>query len=114
MARTALALQYPTSDGLNPTYSAANADGHSLVNDGRTVLIVKNASAGSINVTAQTPGTVDGLAVADKVVAVPAGGERHFKYDPRHYNRPAGGTDPDMVWIDFSAVASVTVAAIHS
>lgn len=108
MPRTSLAIQAPSSGGLTPNYSAANVDGHSIVNNGQVMMIVKNASAAAINVTAQTPGIVDGLALPDKVVSVAAGGERHFRWDPGPYNQ-ADGT----VYVDFSAVTSVTVAAFQ-
>jgi hypothetical protein len=106
MARTALSVQSITRAGLNPSYTAANADGHSISNDGKkTFLHVKNGGGGSVDVTVQTPGSVDGLAVADRVVAVPAGEERAIGPFPTAYY---GST----VNVDFSGVTSVTVAAL--
>jgi hypothetical protein len=49
------------------------ANGHSVAyNDGRVWLEVSNVGASPHNVTLVTPGAVRGLAVADRVVAVPA------------------------------------------
>lgn len=113
MARTALAKQQITSAGVAAAYEAANADGHMIDGDERTFLHVKNGSAASINVTVQTPQQRDGLDVAERVVAVPAGAERFIgPFSKQQYNRPSGGTDPDKVYVDLSAVASVTLAAL--
>lgn len=109
MARTALAVQQIVRTGLEPTYSNANAEGHAMPNGGTEVLHVKNGDESPINVTIQTPNTVDGLAIADRVVAVPAGEERFIGPFPRAtYNQGA-----DEVYVDFSAVTSVTCAALR-
>jgi hypothetical protein len=109
MARTALTVQQIVRSGLTPTYSAANADGHSFPNGGTEYLHVKNGGGGSINVTVQTPNTVDGLAITDRVVAVPNGGERIIGPFPRAtYNQGA-----DEVYVDFSGVTSVTCGAFR-
>lgn len=108
MARTDLATQQIVIGGLKPIFTAANADGHAIENDGSMVLYVKNGSGVSINVTAVTPGTVDGNAVADRVVAVPAGEDRIIgRFLPAVYNQTNG-----KVNVDFSAVTTVTVAAL--
>lgn len=109
MARTASAVQQIVRTGLTPAYSAANADGHSIANDGRVFQHIKNGSGSSINVTAQTPATVDGLAVAERVVAIPAGEERMIgPFQPGIYNQADGS-----VYIDYSAVTTVTVATFR-
>jgi len=109
MARTVLAVQDVVRAGLNPVYSAANVDGHSIQNDGRTALHVKTGAT-PCTVTFQTPGTVDGLAVADRTVALGATEERIIgPFPPTQYNQPTG----DGVYVDFSAVTSVTVAALR-
>lgn len=104
MARTTLAVQSPKITGLNPTFSAANADGHTVANRGRTVLHVRNGGGGSINVTVQTR-AVSGRAVADDVIAVPASGERIIG----PLNERIHGS---AVLVDFSGVTTVTVAAL--
>lgn len=109
MARTNLATQTPTSSGITPAYTAANVDGFAILNSGKTVLTVKNGNAASINVTVQTPGSIDGLALPDKVIAVPAGGERDIgNLAPNVYNQTTG-----EIYVDFSAVASVTARAVE-
>lgn len=114
MARTTLAAQDVLSTGLAPVYSAANVDGHSIANSGKEILVVKNGGGTSINVTVQTAALVSGLAVADQVVSVPAGGERMIgRLSTSAFNRAASDTDPNTVYVDFSAITSVTVALIR-
>lgn len=113
MARTALTVQQVVRTGLSPSYTAGNGSGgHSIANDGRVLLHIKNGGGSSINATLQTPVTVDeqaALAVADLVVAVPNGGERMIgPFPPALYNQA-----DNTVYLDFSAVTSVTVAAIR-
>lgn len=112
MARTALTVNAVSETGTTLSASAANVDGHSLVNTARAnklFLYVNNGSGVSVNVTIQTPQTVRGLAVADQVIAVGAGVEKIIgPFDASFYNQ-ADGT----VYVDFSAVTSVTVAAFR-
>lgn len=106
MPRTAVTPQTVLSSGRVMSYEAANVDGNSIANAYvRRDLTVKNASAGSINVTLITPGTIDGLAIADRVIAVAAGAETRIRTDNDAYRQSDGS-----VHIDYSAVASVTVA----
>lgn len=113
MARTALGKQSIVQAGLIPAYSAANADGHSIAGSGNVFLHVKNGGGAPINVTVQTPATVAGLAVTDQVVAVANGAEKMIgPFDKRAFNRPAGGSDAGLVYVDFSDVTSVTVALL--
>jgi hypothetical protein len=113
MARTALATQDVADEGVVITATAANVDGHTLDGGGDVILKVINGSGGSINVTVQTAETVDGLAVADQVVAVAAGATKYIgRFRPSVYDRPTGATDAGKVYVDFSAVTSVTVAAL--
>lgn len=108
MARTTLAVQSISRDGLEATFSAAPSDGVSFANDGRVLLEVYNGGGGSINVTVQTPNTVDGLAIADRVVAVGAGERYHIGlFDPDDYNQ-----SDRTVYVDFSGVIDVVVAAL--
>lgn len=104
-----VATQQVTRAGLAPAYSAASAGGDAFRSGPTTFLHVKNASAGSITVTAVTPGTIDGLAVADLAVAVPAGGERMVgPMSGELFNDPVDGL-ADITW---SASASVTFAVV--
>lgn len=109
MARTALSVQQISRDGLTPTYTSATTDGHSVVNDGRVFIHVKNNGASPITVTVQTPGAVDGLAIADRQVTVSNGSEKMIgPFLPNVYNQSDGS-----IWINYSATTSVTVAALR-
>ncbi len=109
MARTTVNPQRIGFTAAAPTFAAANADGHQFHNSGKSIVYVKNGGGVSINVTVPTPGVVDGLALADKVVAVPAGEERAFSLRKvSTYKQTDGYTH-----LDFSAVASVTIAILE-
>jgi hypothetical protein len=109
MARTLLSVQPVVRTGLAVSYAAADGtDQNAVPNDGRTILHVKNGGGSSINVTIDTPGSVDGLAVGNLVVAVPAGAERFIGPFPTNIYSQADGN----LYVDWSAVTSVTVAAL--
>lgn len=111
MPRTDLAPQTIAGTGLAPAYTAANVDGHAVLNRGEMFLHVKNGGAAPVNVTLVTPSTVRGRAVADDVVAVPAAGERMIgPFDPNLFDF-GSGADANKMHVDFSAVTSVTLGA---
>lgn len=111
MPRTTPATQAATVVGLNPVaFTAPDALGDTC--DPGGILLVDNGSGASINVTVQTPGDVEGLAVAENIVAVAAGAMAAIHLDERTYQRPAGSADAGKVYVDYSAVASVTRAVI--
>lgn len=112
MARTALVTQDVDAAGHTPAYEAANVDGNMI--DPGTWLHVKNGGAGICNVTVQTPATVEGLAVADRVIAVAAGAEALIAGLGAAYVRPTGGTDPDSIYVDYDVITSVTVGAFRA
>lgn len=109
MARSTLTPQVIADTGLVPVLGAADVAGSQWVNDGREFIVVKNGSAASINVTITTGGTLMGVAVTDTVVAVAAGAEAFIgPFAPVLYNQPS----TDYVFVDYSAVAAVTVALV--
>ncbi len=70
---------------------ACGATGDTFPNSGQEVAIFTNASISSINVTIVTPNTLDAHAIADRVVAVPAGGTVPIgPLKPGAYNNAAG------------------------
>lgn len=108
MARTTLSAQQISRAGLTPSYAAANVDGHALPNGGEEVLHVKTTTNGC-TVTLQTPGTVDGQAVADRTVVIGTSSERLIgPFPPGIYNQPSG-----EVYVDLSVVTGVTIAALR-
>lgn len=91
--------------GLTLALTAANVDGDAIVNNGRRVLHVKNASVGSINAIVKRPAaaTAGGLPLTDLTIAVAAGAEAEIGPWGAEWQQPNG-----EVWIDYSAVTSVT------
>lgn len=109
MARTDITAQAVSSTGLSPTLEPANVEGNAYVLRKGRVLRVKNGSASPITVTLPTPGTIDGLAVTDRTVAVPATtGDVFISLGRGDAYRQSGG----KVHVDYSAVTSVTVAVL--
>lgn len=109
MARATVNFQQIVRTGLEQTYAAAHADGSKFANDGRTFLHVKNGAGAPITVTVQTPGTVDGLAIADQAIVVTNAEERMIgPFPPGIYNQSDG-----MVYADYSSVTTVTIAVLR-
>jgi hypothetical protein len=103
----ALTLQQISRDGLEPVMESAAGGGDTFVNahGNRTFLRVDNGSGGDVDVTVTTTATVDGLAVADKVVTVTAGETRYLgPYQTDVYG--------ETVSVAYESVTSVTVAAL--
>lgn len=111
MARTALTVTNFVEAGITHAAVAAHVDGNMWDNTGTEVLMVINGSGGSINVTIQTQQTVNGLAIADRVVAVGAGVTKFIgSFQPLNLWNVSGGADNGKIYVDYSAVTSVTVA----
>lgn len=98
--------------GTEISYTAADStNGMMFANDGFTVLVVKNASAGAVNVTINAVADEAGRSV-NYVQAVTAGKEAIIgPLRPAWWNKRSG-TDLGKVYVDFSASASVSVAAL--
>lgn len=78
--------------GLAPTFAAVAAGGDEVVNDGNVYVEVVNSHASnSYTVTATTPATVDGVAVADPTLSVPAQSRRKWgPFNPSLFNNANG------------------------
>lgn len=111
MVRTALTIVNFAEAGITHAAVAANVDGNMFDNSGKEVLMVINGSGVSVNVTIQTQQTINGLAVADRVVAVGAGVTKFMgSFQPLILWNVVGGVDNNKAYIDYSAVTTVTVA----
>ena len=112
MARTTLTVNTISRIGVDSadTLAAANVDGHYVQNSGDVFLEVLNENVAACTVTVQTPRTVDGLAVAEMAVVV-AQDERMLigPFPVNTFNQVSA--NPGCIYVDFSAVADVTVAA---
>lgn len=89
--------------------AADETEGHSFVNDGRTLIFCIN-TAGATTLTFQIPRTVDGQAVTDRdeVVPINAVGEFYGPFAPGDYNQPDG-----TVYIDVDTEATCTLGAFR-
>lgn len=105
-----LTTQTITRAGLNATYAAASGGGDKIKPGDAVFLHIKNGDSGSHTVTIATPGTVEGQAIADLAVAVPAGENRMIgPLSAALFRNPSDG----LVGVTYDAVTSVTVAAIR-
>lgn len=94
---------------INPVFQAAAAGGDTVQPDNDLFLHVKNGAGVTQTVTVTTPGTPEGLALADSVVAVPAGGFAFIgPIDPGTYGRSPDG----LAAITYSAVVTLTIQAV--
>lgn len=98
-----------SGNGVSIVGAAAAGGGDSFVNTGKEVLCINNQSVAPITVTVVTPATIDGLAVADLAVVVPASGFQMVgPFPPAIYNDTAvpGGS----VSLTYSGVTTLFVA----
>lgn len=109
MARTTVSASQISRTAAALSAAAANVDGHAVTWRETLFFYVANGGGSSITATVPTPGTVDGLAIADLTVTVPAGQNRLFGPFPADYYRQSDST----VHINFSGVTSVTFAALY-
>lgn len=115
MARTVLTLQETAREGLEVTYAAGDdVNNHSWNNVSQDIIIHVINGATAVVCTFVTPQTVDGLAVAEQVVTVPASEDRFigpFRNDLYGQAEPDAGFDK-AVFLDLDDDTNVTLAAI--
>jgi len=90
MAEVRISVEDVVRTGLVATYngSLSVANTYLVNNDGKTILHFKKSAAVDCVVTVQTPGQVDGLAIAERTVTVPASTGDKFigPFPPSVYN----------------------------
>jgi hypothetical protein len=113
MARTEIPVDVVSEIGVDFLIDTAadSANGMQYSNTGRELLLVKNGSASSVNVTVDMK--QDGYGRdGSKVIAVAAGATKAIgTFWPELYNQ---GDKNQKVFVDFSAATSVTVAVVQS
>jgi hypothetical protein len=116
MPRLVVAVQNISRGGLLPAYTAPQvlgSGGNYFANDGRTAIYLKadGTAAASTNITFETPGLVDGQAIADRVVALAVSTEKVVgPFPPGVYNQPGS----DSLYFDCSAVVTgITIAILR-
>lgn len=96
--------------GVAPAMAAASTGGDKVRTGPGVFILVDNGSASAVTVTLATPGTVDGLAIDDRQVAVPAGEMRAIAVTAL-YRDPADG----LAHITWSAIdPALTFAALRA
>ena len=90
-------------------YVAAAGGGDTCDTGPGVLLLVKNGDASPHTVTLATPETVDGLAVADRTVNVPAGADVAIPVTHR-YRDPSTG----RAAVTYDGVTSVQVAVVRA
>ena len=110
MARSTPTTQVVGRDGATTSMTAPSSDGD-IIDGGAVWLTISNGGGAPITVTAQTPGTVAGLAIADSSITIAAGATKDYGPFPGVFVQPADAvTGPGKVLIDYSAITSVTRA----
>lgn len=101
-----LAAQTVVRAGLAPSYSSCAAGGDEFVNTGKEFIHLKNGHTSAQTVTIETTKTIDGLAVADRDVEVPASGERMIgPFPTATYN-----DGENKAQLTYDGVVSLTIA----
>lgn len=90
------------------TYASASGGGDRFLPGDGVFMHIVNGSGSSITATLATPGTVDGLAIADRAVAVPAGDSRLVTLPADTYRSSDGYGD-----VTWSATTTVTFAVLR-
>ena len=111
MAETPITVQEISREGLEETYVAAAQDlygnGMSFPNSGKEFIRIKQG-VGARVLTIVNPTTVDGLAVADRTVAIGASKNYMIGPFPKSYNDADG-----LIHITFDALTNTTIAVIR-
>ena len=106
-----LTTQVITADGLDPTYAAAAGGGDKVRPGPGVFLHVINGDASPITVTIAAPCNFYGsVAKPDLAVTVAASGEKMIPVPATPFADPS---DSGLAAIAYSAVTSVTVAALR-
>lgn len=104
----ALPTQVPALAGLAVDFDPAAGGGDTCLTGAGVLLLVKNGDAGSHTVTLVTPGTVNGLAIADRAIPVAAGAIEAIPVTSAYRNPSTGRAN-----ITYDGVTSVEVAVIR-
>lgn len=109
MARTILTVQEIVAAGVVPTLAAATTDGHSMPNNGNSFMEISNGHTAAHTVTFVHPGTVDGLAVADRTVSVAAGSTAYVGPFSMNYNQSGGY----YIQVDYDSTTALSVGVFR-
>lgn len=107
-----LTLQDFDLAGLTPSFASADSGGDAFVNNGKTLLYVKNGDASSHDVTLNIEKTITiggiSISLTNPTVTVPASDEKIIG----PFSQDWFNDVDEKVNVDYDAVTSVTVAAL--
>lgn len=96
--------------GVDLGAAAAAAGGDEFVNTGKEILYIKDTAGGGLTLTIATPGTSDGLAVAERTVVIANNEEKLIgPFQPTGLYNDGDG----RVQLTYSDVTGVTVAVFN-
>jgi len=108
MAASALTVQNLANTGVTPSFGAANADGNYFTNNGKSFLVLKNGSGGSIVATVASQVLCNQGSTHNIEVTVSAGSEEWIgPLDNNRFNDADG-----YVQVTYDGVTDLTAAAI--
>lgn len=111
MPRTLLPSIEIENPGVEMALTAANVDGDAI-DSGRVILVVTNGGGAPITVTAVTTATTYGFEVEDSETVIANGDTAIIgPFEPTVFNQPTGSAFPGKVFVNYSAVTSVTRGA---
>ncbi len=110
MPRVIVPLTEITRAGVAPAVDSDGdpVNGHSVANDGRAIVLVRNSGAVSRNLTVQVPLPVDGQSVTPKTFVIPAGASRYIGPFPEAVYTNLLRLDVDNAEIKLSAYRLTT------
>jgi len=108
MARETLTPQATGPTGLEISWTALNADGHAAVITPESRVLIKNGATG-LNLTIPTSQTVEGLAVADRVIAIAVNEDYVIRLPDVNPYLQSGG----VVHFDYSDVTNGEIAVVR-
>jgi hypothetical protein len=111
MARTLITVQEVSRDGISASYvSFDQANGMEFDCTGREHVHIKNTNASGRTLTIDTPGTIDGQAVANRTVAIPGttGDKKIGPFPPALYAQANG-----RVYLDIDVGTNVTIGVFR-
>ena len=104
-----LGIQQIARAALNPTFTSASGGGDDFLNDGKQFVVLKNTDASSRTVTFVTTFTVDGRAVEDLAIAVPAATTIYVgPFKTTYYNDTNG-----KLGMTYSATTNLSLAILE-
>lgn len=101
----ALASQQLAVGGTAPTYTAV-ASGDTAATGNKRILHIRNRHTATITATIITPGTVQGIGIADPQLAVTAGNDGFIPLDPVYAGADGRAT------INYDVVTATTSAVL--